>query len=69
MFQEASNKTNLILSSATFYICMTEKCYILKVKPGRQSLKNHVFFQGLGNFLLQKVQSQNDSAQTAEHKG
>ena len=44
-----------------------EKCYTFK----GQSLENELSsrFQAIGNILLQKVQSQPDSAQATEHKG
>lgn len=44
-----------------------EKCYTLQ----GLGLGNGLFyaFQAIGNFLLQKVQSQPDKAQAAEHKG
>ena len=40
VFLETSNRTNIILCSAAFYLYMSEKCDNLKVKPGRQSLEN-----------------------------
>ena len=48
-----------------------ESAILLPVKPGRQSLESGLscIFQALGNILLQKVQSQHDSAQATGYKG
>ena len=49
MFLKTSNKTNIILCSATLYLYMNEKCYALK----GQSLENGLpcIFQAIGNIL------------------
>ena len=56
-FLQTSNKTNIILCSATFYIYM-KNYYTFQ----SQSLKDRLscIFQAIGNILLQKVQSQHD---------
>ena len=47
-------------------ICMG-KCYSFKVRALRTGLS--CIFQSIGNILLQKVQSQHDSAQATKHEG
>ena len=60
MVLTTSNRTKAVLCSATFCLSV-EKCYTLK----GQSPENRLpcIFQATGNILLQKMQSQHDSAQ------
>lgn len=44
MLLQTSNKTNIILYSTTFYLHMNENIP-LKVKPGKQSLGNGLYFR------------------------
>ena len=57
IFLETSNKANVTLCSATFYLCMQEKCYTFKgqtweVEPSERAImyisgsRQHFFYEG-----------------------
>ena len=54
MFLKTSNKTDVILCSAIFYLCMNG----LKDQHPENGISR--IFQALGNILLQKVQRHHD---------